>query len=83
MKLVSKIQIIDHSPPKCVHTSDEYLFSLCTWTCEVGELSSTIQTLVQIKYENVKLHQFKELLIIKRYTNRHDMQYFKPRFLRS
>jgi hypothetical protein len=34
MKLVSKIQIIDHSPPKCVHTSDEYLFSLCTWTYE-------------------------------------------------
>ena len=28
MKLVSKIQIIDHSPPKCVHTSDEYLFYL-------------------------------------------------------
>jgi hypothetical protein len=39
--------------------------------------------LVQIKYENMKLHQLKELLIIKRYTNRHDMQYFKPRFLRS
>ena len=28
MKLVSKIQIIDYSPPKCVHTSDEYLFYL-------------------------------------------------------
>ena len=83
MKLVSKIQIIDHSPPKCVHTSDEYLFSLCTWTCETKGLSSTIWTLVQIKYENMKLHQLKELLIIKRYTNTHDMQYFKPRFLRS
>jgi hypothetical protein len=80
MKLVSKIQIIDHSPPKCVHTSDEYLFSLCTWTCEARGLSYTICTLVQIKYENMKLHQFKELLIIKRYTNRHDMQYLKPRF---
>jgi hypothetical protein len=38
-------------------------------------LSSTIWTLVQIKYENVKLYQLKELLIIKRYTNRYDMQY--------
>jgi hypothetical protein len=42
MKLVSKIQIIDHSPPKCVHTHDEYLFSLCTWTCDARGLSSTI-----------------------------------------
>jgi hypothetical protein len=39
--------------------------------------------LVQIKYENVKLYQLKELLIIKRYINIHDMKYFKPRFLRS
>jgi hypothetical protein len=83
MKLVSKIQIIDHSPPKCMHTSDEYLFSLCTWTCETRGLSSTIRVLVQAKYENVKLYQFKEFLMIKWYTNRHDMQYFKPRFLRS
>jgi hypothetical protein len=67
MKLVSKIQIIDH-------TSDEYLFSLCTWTCEVQGLSSTI-------CENVKLYQFKELLMIKRYSKRHYMQHFKPRFL--
>ena len=42
-----------------------------------------IQGVTQIKYENVKLYQLKELLIIKSYTNRHDMQYFKPRFLRS
>ncbi len=38
MKLVSKIQIIDYSPPKCVHTSDEYLFNLCTSTCEVDDI---------------------------------------------
>jgi hypothetical protein len=42
MKLVSNIQIIDHSPPKCAHTSDEYLFSKFTWTCEARGLSSTI-----------------------------------------
>ena len=66
MKLVSKIQIIDHSPPKCVHTSDEYLFNLCTSTCEARGLSPTIWTLVQIKYENVKLYQLKELLIIQK-----------------
>jgi hypothetical protein len=41
------------------------LFSLCTWTCEAPGLSSTIGTLVQAKYENVKLYQFKELLMVK------------------
>lgn len=32
--LVLKIQIIDHPPLKYVHTSNESLFSLCTWTFE-------------------------------------------------
>ena len=63
MELVSKIQTIDHSLPKCVYTSDEYLFNLCTSTCEARGLSPTIWTLVQIKYENVKSYQFKELLM--------------------
>jgi hypothetical protein len=46
-----------------VHTSDEYLFILCTWICETQGLSSTIWTLVQAKYENMNLYQFKELLM--------------------
>jgi hypothetical protein len=80
-----RLKYSNYSPfsPKCMHTSDEYLFSLCTWTCEARGLSSTIWTLVQTKYENVKLYQIKELPMVKWYTNRQYMQQFKPWFFRS
>jgi hypothetical protein len=35
------------------------------------------------KVQKVKLYQLKELFILKKYTNRYDMQYFKQRFLWS
>jgi hypothetical protein len=35
--LVSKVQLVDYPFAKYVHTSDKYLFNLCTWTCEVGD----------------------------------------------
>jgi hypothetical protein len=83
MKLVSKIQIIDHSRHKCVHTSDEYLFYLMhldLW----GQGNKFYNLNLGInKVWKCEIVPIEELLILKKYTDRHDMQYFKPRFLRS
>jgi hypothetical protein len=76
--LVSKVQFLEYPPTKYTHKSDKYLSNQCTWTCEAQRWFYTIWTLVQAKYEQMKLYQLKEPYIIKGKTNKQCVQYLNP-----